>query len=124
MEKELSVVIPVFNEEESIRELYEKLSESLVKLKKSYEIIFIDDGSSDNSLNVMKSLCKKNKDIKIYSFRKNLGKSYAFMVGFKKANGEYIATLDADLQDDPKSIKILYEKLVKDRKNTPLNSNH
>src|SRR3989338_3998469 len=112
MEKELSVVIPVFNEEESIRELYEKLSESLVKLKKSYEIIFIDDGSSDNSLNVMKSLCKKNKDIKIYSFRKNLGKSYAFMVGFKKANGEYIATLDADLQDDPKSIKILYEKLV------------
>lgn len=113
MEKQISVVIPVLNEEESLRELYERVLDGLEKIGKSYEIIFIDDGSKDKSLDIIKSLASKNKDIKVFSFRKNLGKSYAYMVGFNKASGKFVVTLDADLQDDPKSIKILYDKFVR-----------
>lgn len=110
---ELSVVIPVFNEEESIAELYSQIEEALPKFVKSYEVVFIDDGSTDNSLNLLKDLEKKHKEVRVYSFRKNLGKSSSLTLGFEMARGEYIATLDADLQDDPQSIKTLYDVLIK-----------
>lgn len=115
MQREISAVIPVYNEEESLRELHAQLIDSFKKMGKSYEIIFIDDGSIDNSLEILKNFERKTKDgsIKVLSFRKNLGKSYAFMLGFKEATGKYVVTLDADLQDDPKNIKLLYEKLTK-----------
>lgn len=111
MQKELSVIIPIYNEEESIHELVAEIRKHVSSLKKSYEIVFIDDGSTDNTLKILLDLEKKYKEIRIFSFRKNLGKSYALMCGFQKAQGKYIATLDADLQDDPSNIKSLLNTL-------------
>lgn len=112
MEKEYSIVIPVLNEEESLRELVAKI-EKAFKEKSNYEIIFVDDGSTDGTLDVLKNLKKEKKNIKIVSFRRNLGKSSALMQGFKIATGKFIATLDGDLQDDPSNIKELKERMVK-----------
>lgn len=112
MEKEYSIIIPVLNEEESLRELVEKIEKSL-KGKNTFEIIFIDDGSTDNTLNILKSLEREKKYIKVFSFRRNLGKSAALTKGFSEAKGKYVATLDGDLQDDPSNIKELKERMVK-----------
>lgn len=106
-----SVVIPVYNEQESLRELLRSIKSAFTIFKKNYEIIFVDDGSTDRTLEILQMLERENKNIRIYSFRKNLGKSYAFMLGFDKAQGKYIVTIDSDLQDDPKNIKTLYQKL-------------
>jgi glycosyltransferase involved in cell wall biosynthesis len=106
----VSAVVPVFNEEESLKRFYDVLISSLAKLG-SYEIVFIDDGSTDSSLDLMKKLAVKDKKIRIFSFRKNQGKAEALTLGFKMAKGDYIVTLDADLQDRPEEIKNLLEKL-------------
>lgn len=130
MKIEYSIVIPVFNEEESLEELFANLREAFKTLNTTYEVIFVDDGSTDKSLQILKNLEKKNKDVRIFSFRRNLGKPYALMQGFKKANGTFTVTLDADLQDDPANIPIMREKLDegnldlvtgwrKNRKDTP-----
>jgi glycosyltransferase involved in cell wall biosynthesis len=108
MKPEFSIVIPVLNEEESLPELITQIDTAFKKLKKSYEIVFIDDGSSDLTLSILKKYTQKDSRIRIYSFRKNLGKSIALTLGFQKAKGEYIITMDADLQDDPGNI----EKLI------------
>ena len=112
-EKELSIIIPLFNEEKSISSLYRELKSTLKSFGKSYEIIFIDDGSSDNSWTVLEKLHGKDKDIKGIQFRKNSGKAAALSAGFKYAQGKVIVTMDADLQDDsgeiPKFIKKLDE---------------
>src|SRR2546421_420090 len=92
----LSVVVPVLNEEEGITAFYEELVKALAALHEDYEIIFIDDGSTDTSLEILKDLVKKEKNIRVFSFRRNLGKSEALSFGFVKANGNYIITLDAD----------------------------
>jgi glycosyltransferase involved in cell wall biosynthesis len=110
----LSIVVPVFNEEESLPHFFAELTKNLLKLKKAYEIVFVDDGSSDNSLEILKSLLKENKNISIFSFRKNRGKAEALTFGFQKAKGEYIVTLDADLQDKPEEIGNLLDKLNED----------
>jgi glycosyltransferase involved in cell wall biosynthesis len=107
MKPEFSIVIPVLNEEESLPELISQIDNSFKKLKKSYEIIFIDDGSNDSTLSILKKYAQKDQRIRIYSFRKNLGKSVALTLGFQKAKGEYIVTMDADLQDDPGNIERL-----------------
>lgn len=106
----LSVLVPVFNEEESLEAFYNKLSSVVPRLNKDYEIIFIDDGSTDNSLKILKEFELKDKHLRIFSFRRNQGKSEALTLGFQKAQGEYIATLDADLQDQPEEIVKLLEK--------------
>jgi glycosyltransferase involved in cell wall biosynthesis len=108
---ELSIVIPVFNEEENVGLLYDRLKAVLKELDKDYEIVFIDDGSSDNSFQVLKGLNKKNRDIKIIQFRKNFGQTAALAAGFDYARGEVIVTLDADLQNDPQDILLLLEKM-------------
>lgn len=108
-----SIIIPVFNEEESLKELLQTIKKSFSRIKKSYEIIFIDDGSFDSSLDILKRLEKDNKEIRVFSFRRNLGKSNALMMGFQQARGEFIVTMDADLQDDPSNIKALETKLIK-----------
>jgi len=107
----VSIVIPLLNEEESLLELYEKVYNVLTSEKLSYEIIFIDDGSQDDSLNILKTLHEKDENIKIYSFQKNYGKSAALAQGFKKANGDIVITMDADLQDDPNEIPRLIEMI-------------
>lgn len=106
----LSLVIPVYNEAESLPHLFDELKPVLATLK-TYEIIFIDDGSTDGSLAVLKSFSKKVENIKIFSFRKNQGKSVALSLGFNKAKGDYIVTLDADLQDKPSEIVKLLDKV-------------
>lgn len=106
----ISIIIPLYNEEKSLEILYERLLKSVQKITKSYEIIFIDDGSTDKSLFVLKQLEKKDKSIRIYSFRRNQGKSEALSLGFQVAKGDCIVTLDADLQDRPGEIYKLIEK--------------
>ena len=106
----LSIVIPVFNEEESIRELYSQIKDSL-KEKSEYEIIFIDDGSSDNSKKNIKALINQDSNVRLISFYRNFGKSAALSEGFKHASGDIIITMDADLQDDPNEITNLINKL-------------
>ncbi len=107
----LSIVIPLFNEAESLPHLYEAISSTLQMMKKAYEIIFVDDGSTDDSYTVITNLHKKDKHIKAIRFRRNYGKSAALSVGFKEATGKYVVTMDADLQDDPTEIPNLIKDL-------------
>lgn len=108
----LSVVIPLLNEEESLPELTEKIVEVLQKEKiYDYEIIYIDDGSTDNSFEVIKNIRKNNNRIHCIKFRRNYGKSAALAVGFEMAKGKFVVTMDADLQDDPEEIPNLLDKL-------------
>ena len=109
----ISVVVPVFNEEESIVEFYKDLVDSIKKIGISYEIIFVDDGSIDGTLDILKNIEKNDRRIKIFSFRKNQGKAEALTLGFQKAQGDYIVTFDADLQDKPKEIGKLLREMEK-----------
>ena len=109
--KKISIVIPLLNEEESIRPLVEEINNAVSSISPDHEILFIDDGSTDNSLKIIKDLARTNKKIRYISFRKNYGKSAALNVGFNNANGDIIITMDADLQDDPDEIPNLLSKL-------------
>tara|TARA_B100001939_G_scaffold296156_1_gene269982 strand:- start:3388 stop:4335 length:948 start_codon:yes stop_codon:yes gene_type:complete len=109
----ISVVIPLFNEEESIKELSTWIVEVMKKNKFSYEIILIDDGSDDTSWKEIERLHSKNSNIKGVKFRRNYGKSAALNIGFLKAKGDVVITMDADLQDSPDEIPKLYEKVYK-----------
>jgi len=108
----ISVVIPLLNEEESLPKLTAKLKETLaVSAREKYEVIFIDDGSTDSSFQVLKQINQKDNRFKVIRFRRNYGKSAALAVGFAEAKGEIVITMDADLQDDPKEIPHLIAKL-------------
>ncbi|MCO6474265.1 MAG: glycosyltransferase family 2 protein [Melioribacteraceae bacterium] len=109
--KKVTILVPLFNEQESLKPLQNEISLALVKIAIDYEIIFIDDGSTDDSLTVIKELRKANNRIRYISFRKNYGKSAAIDVGFKAAKGDAVITMDADLQDDPGEIANLLAKL-------------
>ncbi len=105
----LSFVIPVYNEEKSLKELHKEIIENIPNT--SYEIIFIDDGSTDNSYAVIEEIAREDANIKPIRFRTNFGKAAALQAGFDKAQGEIIFTMDADLQDDPKEIPRFIEKI-------------
>lgn len=105
----ISIVIPLLNEEESLKPLYERLSS--VFEGKDIEYIFVDDGSTDNSLAILEEIAQKDKRVKIISFRRNFGKSPALAAGFNKAKGDIIVTMDADLQDQPEEVPKLIKKL-------------
>ena len=108
----ISVVIPIFNELESLPELKSELIQNL-KIYKNWEVIFIDDGSSDGSTEWLIDLAYNNKNFKLIQFYRNYGKSAALNEGFKSASGDYVITMDADLQDDPAEIKNLVGMLNK-----------
>lgn len=110
----LSVVIPLLNEEESLKELYDWIAEVMQSNRFSYEIIFIDDGSIDGSWKTIKELSQSDPNIKGIRFSRNFGKSQALHAGFKKASGEVIITMDADLQDNPDEIPELYNMVNKE----------
>ena len=108
----ISVVIPLYNEEESLPELCEWIKRVMLENSYSYEIILVDDGSSDSSWQVVKSLIEKNATIKGIKFRRNYGKSAALNQGFQKAAGDVVITMDADLQDSPDEIPELYDMIT------------
>ena len=108
----VSVVIPLLNEEESLPELSRQLETVLERIARGrYEVIFIDDGSTDGSYNVIKDIHARNKRFKAVRFRTNHGKSAALAVAFEEASGDFVITMDADLQDDPHEIPALIAKL-------------
>ncbi|MCF8321567.1 MAG: glycosyltransferase family 2 protein [Flavobacterium sp.] len=108
----LSLVIPLLNEEESIKELYTWTISIMKSNNYSYEIIFIDDGSSDSSWSIIESLALENINVSGIRFMRNFGKSQALHAGFAKAKGDVIITMDADLQDSPEEIPALYEMIT------------
>ena len=110
----LSIVIPLLNEAESLPELHSWIYDVVTKNNLSYELILIDDGSTDTSWNIIEELALKDKNIKAIKFQKNYGKSAAFQKGFELATGQVVITMDADLQDSPEEIPELYRMIVED----------
>ncbi len=108
----LSILIPLLNEEESLKELYTWIIKVMQSNNYSYEIIFVDDGSTDNSWQIIEGFSNENPNVKGIRFMKNFGKSQALHAGFAKAKGDVIITMDADLQDSPDEIPELYEMII------------
>ena len=108
----VSIIIPLLNESESINELNEWIFKVLTNTDLEFEVIYIDDGSRDSSWSIIEEIAKSNHNVKGISFNKNYGKSQALRVGFSEAKGEYVATLDADLQDSPEEIPTMINKLI------------
>ena len=111
---DISVVIPLLNEDESLQELHDWIAKVMQSNRYIYEIIFIDDGSTDTSWSVIKKLSQENKAVKGIRFKKNYGKSQALDAGFELAIGDVVITMDADLQDNPDEIPELYDLIVKE----------
>jgi glycosyltransferase involved in cell wall biosynthesis len=110
--KKISIIIPLLNEEESITPLTNEIRKAVKPLETGYEVFFIDDGSTDKSLDAIKEVCRTDRRFKYISFRKNYGKSAALQVGFQNVTGDVVVTMDADLQDDPNEIPNLLGKLA------------
>ena len=108
---DVSVVIPLYNEAESIPDLHRQLTAVLSGMKKDYELLWIDDGSRDESLPVLRGLADQDHHVRVISFRRNFGKSAGLATGFRAAHGMFVITMDADLQDDPAEIPNLLAKL-------------
>ncbi len=111
---QISIVIPLYNEEESLKELNDWIEKVMHKNNFSYEVIYVDDGSTDSSWNVIEELLKKNNQLRGIKFRRNYGKSAGLNVGFEAAKGDVIITMDADLQDSPEEIPDLYKMITVD----------
>ncbi len=111
---DISIVIPLFNEEESLPELHDWIEKVMNENNFSYEIIFVDDGSKDKSWSVIETLSSKNKNVRGIKFRRNYGKSAALNVGFEACQGDVVITMDADLQDSPDEITELYKMISAD----------
>lgn len=111
----ISVVIPLLNEQESLTELHDWIAKVMQSNRFSYEIIFIDDGSTDDSWSTIMTLSQKDENVKGIRFLKNFGKSQALHAGFAKAEGDVIITMDADLQDNPEEIPELYNMIIVDK---------
>jgi glycosyltransferase involved in cell wall biosynthesis len=110
---EISIVIPVYNEEENIKELHTKLTNVLLTITENYEILFVDDCSTDNSFAILKELNNEDKRVKVLKFRRNFGQSAAISAGFDYSKGDVIITMDGDLQNDPADIPKLLDELEK-----------
>lgn len=109
--KDISLILPVYNENRSLRQLYEEIITVVGGLSLNYEIIFIDDGSTDGSSEVLGDLESKDKKISVVKLNHHLGKTAALGAGFRQAKGDIIITMDSDLQDDPKDIPYLIQRV-------------
>lgn len=112
---DISVVVPLYNEEESLPELYAWIERVMNEHNFSYEVIFVNDGSTDHSWQVIEDLQKKSNNVKGIKFRRNYGKSPALYCGFERAEGDVVITMDADLQDSPDEIPELYRMITEDK---------
>ena len=108
---EISVIIPVYNEEDNIYKLHERIHSVMEKLGDEYEIIFINDGSKDNSMSMIRALSKQYPQVRYIDFSRNFGHQVAVTAGLDKSNGKAVAIIDADLQDPPEVIIEMYEKM-------------
>ena len=111
---DISVVVPLYNEEESLPELYRWIEKVMKANGFSFEVIFVNDGSTDNSWQVIEDMSKQSENVKGIKFRRNYGKSPALYCGFKEAQGDVVITMDADLQDSPDEIPGLYKMITED----------
>jgi glycosyltransferase involved in cell wall biosynthesis len=111
----ISIVIPLLNEAESLKDLHDWIESVMMNKNLNYEILFVDDGSTDNSWEIIQELQQKNANVKAIRFLKNFGKSQALHAGFKKAIGDIIFTMDADLQDSPEEIPEMIEILINNK---------
>lgn len=111
MAESVSIVIPVYEEEESVGPLYKSVKEVMDGLKRPYEIVFVDDGSRDRTFSALEDMQKKDPNVVVVSFRRNFGQTAAMAAGFDYAKGDIIVTMDADLQNDPKDIPKLLESI-------------
>ena len=111
---DISVIVPLYNEEESLPELHAWIKRVMDANHFSYEIIFVNDGSTDGSWKVIEALSQKNKEVKGIKFRRNYGKSPALFCGFERAEGDVVITMDADLKDSPDEIPELYRMITVD----------
>ncbi|MHB0859203.1 MAG: glycosyltransferase family 2 protein [Anaerolineae bacterium] len=107
----LTVVIPVYNEEESLPRLYDALQEALVVLEDPWEVVLVDDGSRDGSFRILKEMHQRDPRFRVIRFRRNFGQTAAFSAGFEVAQGEVVVTMDADLQNDPRDIPMVLETM-------------
>lgn len=112
---DISVVIPLFNEDESIGELYQWIVQVMDEHNYSFEVVFVDDGSTDRSWEVIREMAREDERVKAIHFRRNHGKSAGLNVGFEAASGDVIITMDADLQDSPDEIPALYKMIMEER---------
>ncbi len=112
---DISVIIPLLNESDSLIELHSSIRKVMTSKSFTYEVIFIDDGSSDNSWDIINQLSEKDEFVKGIRFLKNYGKSQALHIGFLKAKGNVVFTMDADLQDDPQEIPELYHMIINEK---------
>jgi len=109
---DISIVVPIFNEEENVSFLHESITHAMKRIRESYEIIFVDDGSSDNTLNLLREIQQNDCNTRIVKFRRNFGQSAAMAAGFELAIGDKIVAMDGDLQNDPDDIPKLLDKLA------------
>ncbi|HID11951.1 MAG TPA: glycosyltransferase [Candidatus Latescibacteria bacterium] len=108
---DISVVVPLFNEQEGLRELYGRLRRVLEGMGHSWEMVFVDDGSTDGSFRELETLYREDPRVRAFRFRRNYGKAAALALGFREARGDVVVTMDADLQDLPEEVPKLVEKL-------------
>lgn len=111
----LSVVVPCYNENESLNKFHEQITKELKDNKITYELIFVDDGSRDDTLNKLEVIAENDKCTKVIGFSRNFGKESAMLAGLENASGEYIAIMDADMQHSPKTLVEMYNKLLSEK---------
>lgn len=109
--KKISIVVPCYNEEESLPYFYDEVEKIVKKIKAEIEYVFVNDGSRDNTLKILKFLAKKDKRVKFISFSRNFGKEAAILAGLEYSTGDYVTTMDADLQDPPELLLDMYDAL-------------
>ena len=110
MTDKISVIIPCFNESENINNTYERIKENVKKITENFELIFVDDGSTDNSFSKLFSLSNKDKNLKIIKLSRNFGHQNAIFAGLENASGDCIIIIDADLQDPPELFNAMFKK--------------
>ena len=111
MKDKISIIIPCLNEDKAIPIFYKEITKVFFNMKTNYELIFIDDGSTDNTLNVLRKLSKEDKKLKYISFSRNFGKEAGMTAGLKKSTGDYVAIMDVDMQDPPYLLEEMYKEI-------------